>query len=424
MVLQLLGLALIAWAALTRTDERLPRGARQLLWIAALALALVTVQLLPLPPTLWTHLGGRGVVAEGYDILKLRDPWVPLSLTPYRSLDALFGLIPPLALFCAMTRAGAYRPSWMVAALVCGTVAGVLLGALQVTSGELDSSPWYLYPEASFGVAAGFFANGNHMATLLLATLPFLAALFASPHGRNIGRNRAVQAIAAALALLIFVGLILNKSLAGYALAPPVVAAGALILLNPRSRWRRLVLIVSAALLLGSIAVLATSSVRNGQFASDAPTAVESREEMLSTTAKALRDFLPWGSGLGSFRSVYQLYENPAEVGDVYVIHAHNDYVELALETGVPGILLIVAFLAWWARAAFRSWRYPDGGPYARAASIASAAILAHSVVDFPLRTAAIQAVFAMCLALLLERVPAPVRSTSDLRPTRHIIIR
>jgi O-antigen ligase len=312
----------------------------------------------------------------------------------------------------------------MVAALVCGTVAGVLLGALQVTSGELDSSPWYLYPEASFGVAAGFFANGNHMATLLLATLPFLAALFASPHGRNIGRNRAVQAIAAALALLIFVGLILNKSLAGYALAPPVVAAGALILLNPRSRWRRLVLIVSAALLLGSIAVLATSSVRNGQFASDAPTAVESREEMLSTTAKALRDFLPWGSGLGSFRSVYQLYENPAEVGDVYVIHAHNDYVELALETGVPGILLIVAFLAWWARAAFRSWRYPDGGPYARAASIASAAILAHSVVDFPLRTAAIQAVFAMCLALLVERVPAPVRSTSDLRPTRHIIIR
>jgi hypothetical protein len=106
------------------------------------------------------------------------------------------------------------------------------------------------------------------------------------------------------------------------------------------------------------------------------------------------------------------------------VIHAHNDYAELALETGVPGILLIIAFLAWWARAAWHAWRYSDRGPYARAASIASAAILVHSIVDFPLRTAAIAAVFAMCLALLAERRVQAVRATGDLRPTRHLVLR
>jgi O-antigen ligase len=145
---------------------------------------------------------------------------------------------------------------------------------------------------------------------------------------------------------------------------------------------------------------------------------------MLSTSAKALRDFMPWGSGLGTFSKVYHFYEDPARVANVYVIHAHNDYVELALETGVPGMLLMIAALAWWARASWRGWRYVEAGPYAKAASIASAAILAHSIVDFPLRTAAVSAVFAICLALLVERYAPPVRSRSDLRPTRHVVVR
>jgi O-antigen ligase len=120
---------------------------------------------------------------------------------------------------------------------------------------------------------------------------------------------------------------------------------------------------------------------------------------------------------------VYQLYEDPARVTTTYVIHAHNDYAELALEMGVAGILLMVLFLGWWGRASWRAW-LGDAGPYARAASIASAAILVHSLVDFPLRTAAISGVFAMCLALLAERPPPPVRAKGDLRPTRHVVVR
>ena len=120
---------------------------------------------------------------------------------------------------------------------------------------------------------------------------------------------------------------------------------------------------------------------------------------------------MPWGAGLGSFRSVYQLYESRDQISTTYVIHAHNDYVELALELGVAGILLIVAFLVWYGRAVWRAWRHTDGGIYARAASIVTAAILVHSLVDFPLRTAAISAAFAMCLALLVERRPQAARN-------------
>jgi len=137
-----------------------------------------------------------------------------------------------------------------------------------------------------------------------------------------------------------------------------------------------------------------------------------------------MKDFLPFGSGLGSFRRVYHLYERPEQVTSIYVVHVHDDYVELALETGVAGMIVMALFLAWWAVAVWRVWRTAEAGPFARAASIASGAILVHSLVDFPLRTAAISAVFAMCVALLADRRAPRSKEPSDLRPARHTVIR
>ena len=83
--------------------------------------------------------------------------------------------------------------------------------------------------------------------------------------------------------------------------------------------------------------------------------------------------------------------------------HVHGDYIEIVLETGAAGFLLILLFLIWWARRVAAIWGSEDKDVFARAATIASAAILAHSVVDYPLRTAAISAIFAMCCALMAE---------------------
>jgi hypothetical protein len=68
----------------------------------------------------------------------------------------------------------------------------------------------------------------------------------------------------------------------------------------------------------------------------------------------------------------------------------------------------------------WRAWRTAEAGPFARAAAIASAAVLIHSLVDFPLRTAAIAACFGMCLALLADSRAAPPKERKELRRKRH----
>jgi len=420
MLLQLAGVAIIAWAAATG-DEPLPKAAQTLLLILVAGLIVIALQLIPLPASLWTT-GLRARVGEGYAILGQAIPPLPISLTPYAGLNTLLGIVPALAVFCAVLRLGAFRASWLAAALLAGTVVGITLGALQVVAPG-PNSPWYLYPQTNRGVAVGFFANANHMADLLVCALPFIAALASAGRSRNIQRYSALLVVLAAAALLIVVGIALNGSLAGYVLALPVIGASILIAAPPRRSLRTPVAILTGLALVAAVGAIASTSIGSSRIGQEASGSVQSREAILQTTAKAIADTMPFGSGLGSFVRVYPLYESADRVVPEYVIHAHNDYAELVLELGLLGIVLIGAFLAWWMAAARAGWRTGGGGPYARAASIATAVVLVHSLVDFPLRTAAVSATFAMCLALLIDRRPSQRQDPADLRPTRHIVV-
>ncbi len=79
------------------------------------------------------------------------------------------------------------------------------------------------------------------------------------------------------------------------------------------------------------------------------------------------------------------------------------------LEAGVLGAVLILAFVIWLVHASARVW-FSDQGPIlvnatsrcVRAATIVLALLLAHSLVDYPLRTTALSVVFAFCAATLV----------------------
>jgi O-antigen ligase len=428
MALQLLGLGLIAWAATAPRTSAPSALERQLLVIILLALALVALQMVPLPPSVWPHLGGREAIAAGYQVLGIPVPWLPLSLAPYDSIATLLTMIPPLALLVTILRIGA-RPLWLITALLSALVAGILVGVLQVSSIGPAGSPWYFYAETNVGVATGFFANADHMATLLVISIPFLGALLGSARSARGGlpHYSGIVAVVGAVAVVVGFGIVLNGSLAGYGLALPVIFMSALLAVRPRSRARIWVAIGAAALIAGGVAGLFLMPIGGSLIHAHESRSVEPRREILATSLVATRAFMPLGSGLGTFARVYQLYEDHDRLDPTTSVnHAHDDYVEIALETGIPGVLLMLVFLLWWARAAVRTWRISDSGPFARAAVVASAAILIHSLADFPLRTAAISSAFAMCIALLVRWRPSATSSAteqSELRPARHMVI-
>ena len=73
-----------------------------------------------------------------------------------------------------------------------------------------------------------------------------------------------------------------------------------------------------------------------GERALNSSASLESRMESMSTTAQAALDFLPFGSGLGTFQGV-PLYENPDLVDAVGMNHAHNDYLSSFWNSGCLG---------------------------------------------------------------------------------------
>lgn len=147
---------------------------------------------------------------------------------------------------------------------------------------------------------------------------------------------------------------------------------------------------------------------------------------MAATTSEIIKDSFPIGTGLGTFSTVYRRYEDPSQVTRQFANHAHNDYLEAVMELGAAGLLLILGFLYWWGRRAYWAWtRDYEGAALARAGSVVVGIVLAHSIVDYPIRTAAIAAIFALACALMVPPIPrrsaAEPEEDDNAAPLRHI---
>jgi O-antigen ligase len=406
--LQIIAVALLLWVSLTDRLPPVTQSFRRVVGLALLTFVTIAVQLVPLPPPVWTALPGRELFVEGYRLLQLQLPWLPISEAPYQTVIAAFALLPPLAALATVQFANDER--LLAGALLGGAGAAIVLGQLQVGA---TGDQWQLYEFTNPG-PIGFFANINHMGTLLLASMPFAVALFVARSKRRDATYRSVETAAVGVAIaLLLIGVVLNGSLAALLLVGPVLLASAL-LFPAGWRLRRFVIPLAVLALAGAVYALSTNPLE--RVLDTEAVSLASRQEIWATTIKAISDTFPFGTGLGTFETVYAAYEDPNLVSATYVNHAHNDYLQVVLELGAAGILLILLFLLWWGWQALRVWQSHETRPFPRAATITSAAILAHSVVDYPLRTAAIAAVFGMCLGLMVRE---PLRKSIAARHVR-----
>jgi O-antigen ligase len=422
LLLQLLATSMIFAAIAFGGRTSLSRAGKRLILLLLLMVGIVLIQLVPLPPSIWTALPGREAVAQGFALLGQELPWLPLSLAPDDTIASALWLLPAVVVLLWMLRFGA-RESWIAWTLVFAMTLSVLVGAMQISGGE--GSPWYFYRVTNYGVTVGFFSNANHLATFLVAVVPFLGALLmaARSRGRTAHKSAGLVVILGGFFALVIVGLGINGSLAGLGLMLPVSGATLLLMLRGRAipLWAvGLVLLLGA----GSVAAVFSGRFDNNLISAEAQSDAVSRYTTFTTSFAAVKDHLPFGSGIGTFQPIYRLYEDQERVTTTYINHVHSDWIEIVLETGLLGFLVLLLFLAWWARRTIAIWRSAEPDYFARAATIASAAILAHSLVDYPLRTAAIGALFAACCALMASGGAVPsgrARRSAAKRPARHL---
>lgn len=405
-----LRLALVELAALPllvlAAQAHIQKGRGQItplaLAILGALVALPLLQLLPLPPGLWTGLPGREQSVLALDIAGLTPGWTSLSLTPDKTWRSLLALFPPVAMFLAVLVSPKEGRLNLAVLLLGAALLSLVLGAAQLASGGSQLYPWRT---TDSGNVVGFFANRNHFATLCLISLPFAAAMGA----RSVRRGRTDQGrmtlwLSALYIALVIVILGVTRSRMGIILSGPTLLAGLGVawIAAGRGRPRPLLLGVAAC---ATAAFVAVSVFALGPILQrfDTDGVKEGRFENWPTIAEAANAYLPLGSGLGSFDAVYRSVEPLDRLDATYFNQAHNEYLETWLEAGWPGVILLGVFLVWFSRRAWTAWRKSASTDrdLQRAASVAIGVVLLHSVVDYPLRTETIAVVFALCCGLL-----------------------
>ena len=365
-------------------------------------LALLAFQFLPLPPFFWRHLPGRESVASGFELAGVALPWLTVSLDPWGALQSLVWWIPALALFVVFRSQGSALNRHAV-----GMVAVFAYGSVVMALAQSIVGSGYIYAITNRGNGVGLFANSNHFGSFMLIAVALVAGqwLHDRPALLRLSPRLASGYVLAARLSPLVLGVFLSNSLACAILIGPVLA-GIWLLYRPQTRISWPLVAIGVPILALAMVWLLSSGLVSNDLMAKSGTAGISRGDFLANGLAMAKSFAPLGSGLGTFREIYPWFEDMTVVGTTFVNHAHNDLLEILIETGLPGLAVLGLFLRWFAVRLKGLWASErERNPLAVAAAVAIGAVLIHSLADYPLRTAAISGLFALC-AVMMARPP------------------
>ena len=410
--ISLVAIAAAAWRLRLHPPTTLGRNAIAL--IAAM-LALMLAQQLMLPASWGAALPGRGTFAAQAAELGINPLRMAWSLDPAATRDTLLATLPGIAMFALALACPARNRLVFAGTIAAVAVVSAILGMVQRFTA---SETWYLYDPGTLGMATGFFANRNFLAALLYTSIPMLGALTLAAVREQKMPGWLGAALGLAYLLVILGGLAATASRAGIILCMAAIIATALLpwssLTSLRTRASKRVMIYGMLAFMFIFSQFGLAGLLR-LAATDPLTDYRSTISHVSwTAAKAM---LPMGSGFGTFVPVYQMFETPADIRPEYVNHAHNDWLELVLEGGIPAMVLLAAFLGLVGMASVRIWMRRSEAPVdlvMTASSISVALLLLHSAIDFPLRTPALMGLMGLCCGFMVSNFVVRRRHASQ----------
>jgi O-antigen ligase/tetratricopeptide (TPR) repeat protein len=405
----LVSMIAIAWAArqsLAREGRWSWTGAEILVVAAA---ALVVLQILPLPQAILARLSPRiGELlplwsAEGNALVQL-GTWSQISLVPDGTRGGLAILFAHGLLFLVVAqRIRRLEDIERLLAWIAWAAAGMaLLGLLQYFAGNGKFLWFYEHPYRDTTTAAkGSFANENHFAHFLaLGIGPLIWCIWrsretgesADRHGFGGSRHDAARQIVGGIALaVVVVAALFSFSRGGVAVMVVAVAAAMALFARAKLLGTRALASAAGVAVLVVLALFVHGSDRLADEMSDLDAATldqldhnAGRRKIWEANLHAAPHFALVGAGIDAHRHVYPIhFEDPSPVE---YTHAESGYLQVALEAGIPGLLLLLAGIGlcgtWIARAL---WTARGVRAAACAAAIAPGLVasVVHSVFDF-----------------------------------------
>ncbi len=393
-------------------------GAGRLITLATLW---VTFSLLPLPMAALSILSPKAfaIRSEAGALVGRASSFSPWSVTPFLSFQDILLWLAYVMLFLVThhVASSSKAAKRLTACLLVLGIASGLYGLVQWLSALGGGAGTGTGAGVNLDAlrATGSFGNRNHYALfqemLLLVGLGWVYSRWREAPRRAPDRVAAQEARARASLLglgVAAIGLSLVFSLSRSGITFGLAGCGLFLYLTRRGR--RPLLAFAAVLAAVALWIGVEPVISRFQLIPEEISAESGRTTVWRDSVGALEDFWLTGSGLRSFQYVYPIYRSFG--GRRFYSWAHNDYLQLGIELGLPGLLLVLAFLVWAVRRA-RAVRREllDSGSSLRAlhAGYCSAAVAAalHSFTDFGLHLPANAALLTIVVALVTGMTPS-----------------
>lgn len=345
-------------ALFSREEKPLSSSTKWGLAFLGLLIAWMTLQWLPLPiwalkflaPDRWAALAAARS-ATGLD----KNAWSSLSTAQAATLDRLLIVLPSTAVFLVTRQMACWwkHRIWIVILpVVAVAFPESILGMLQFY--------WMRAMHGDSGPATGTYVYHNHFSGLLEMAFPLalLWAVWVWRHGSDRRREAGLGTALKTAGLLGIAGCLLGgitASLSRMGLVSLIAAmiTTSLVILGvrprrsqtARSRWLWAIPAFLVAVVLLLLCLPKEFVARFGQIATEPTLTIDARTNIWRDTLSEVAAS-PWtGVGLGAYE--HGLYRFKTAAPTNAVDFAHNDYLQILAELGIPGAALAAALGLW-----------------------------------------------------------------------------
>jgi putative inorganic carbon (HCO3(-)) transporter len=264
--------------------------------------------------------------------------WV--TAAPDITIPQVLRLLAGIGMYYAIVNwsTSTFRMRWLLRGL---WLAGLLLALYAFISVQWGNTKLYFIPATiytKFPTLVSDTANPNVMAGNLVILLPCALGvlLFSGKHLRWFDQGLSILA-----ASVIAIVLILTQSRGG------ILALGDIMILLVVLRWKRgWILLAGAVVLVGAVVLFfGPATILDVILTNATLGGIDGRLEVWSRAVYMIQDFPFTGVGMGSYGRTADLLYPFFLYASGTTSHAHNLFLQIAVDLGVPGL---VAWLAIW----------------------------------------------------------------------------